>query len=141
MLAAAPGPADDGGMRQRLPFRPIVGGFLLAAAVVTTLTAWLLADRLNFEALLAFLAGINVSTFAAYAYDKCVARGQVGGLWRVPETVLHVLALAGGTPAAFAGQKLLRHKSVKQPFRAWFWSIVVLQIVVLSLWVWYLRAG
>jgi uncharacterized membrane protein YsdA (DUF1294 family) len=128
-------------MRQRLPFRPIVGGFLLAAAAVTALTAWLLADRLNFGALLAFLAGINVSTFAAYAYDKSVARGQGGGLWRVPETVLHVLALAGGTPAAFAGQKLLRHKSVKQPFRAWFWTIVVLQIVALSLWVWYLRAG
>jgi uncharacterized membrane protein YsdA (DUF1294 family) len=126
-------------MKRRLPFRPIVGGFLLAAAAVTALTAWLLADRLNFSALLAFLAGINLATFAAYAYDKSVARGEGGRLWRVPETVLHVLALAGGTPAAFAGQKLLRHKTVKRPFRVWFWSIVVLQIAALSFWIWHHR--
>jgi uncharacterized membrane protein YsdA (DUF1294 family) len=128
-------------MKRRLPFRPIVGGFLLAAAFVTALTAWLLADRLNWGALLAFLGGINLATFGAYLYDKSVARGEGGAtrgrLWRVPETVLHVLALAGGTPAAFAGQKLLRHKTVKRPFRAWFWSIVVLQIAVLSFWIWY----
>jgi uncharacterized membrane protein YsdA (DUF1294 family) len=126
-------------MRPRLPFRPIVGGFLLAAAVVTGLTAWLLAGRFDWALLLAFLAGINLATFAAYLYDKSVARGQGSRLWRVPETVLHVLALAGGTPAAFAGQKLLRHKTIKRPFRAWFWSIVVLQIAALSLWVWYRR--
>ena len=122
-------------MRPRLPFRPIVGGFLLAAAVVIALTAWLLAGQLNFDAFLAFLAAINLATFAAYLYDKSVAIGRTR-LYRVPETVLHVLALAGGTPAAFAGQKLLRHKSVKRPFRAWFWSIVLLQIAALSLWIW-----
>ena len=83
-------------MRPRLPFRPIVGGFLLAAAVVIALTAWLLAGQLNFDALLAFLAAINLATFAAYLYDK----------------------------------------SVKRPFRAWFWSIVLLQIAALSLWIW-----
>jgi uncharacterized membrane protein YsdA (DUF1294 family) len=128
-------------MRRRLPFRPIVGGFLLAAAVVTALIAWLLADRLHWGALVAFLAGINLATFAAYLYDKSVARGEGGRLWRVPETVLHLLALAGGTPAAFAGQKLLRHKTVKRPFRWWFWSIVVLQIGLLSLWIWYRGRG
>src|SRR5439155_5134595 len=122
-------------MRPRLPFRPIVGAFLLAAAVVIALPAWLLAGQLNFDAFLAFLAAISLATFAAYLYDKSVAIGRTR-LYRVPETVLHVLALAGGTPAAFAGQKLLRHKSVKRPFRAWFWSIVLLQIAALSLWIW-----
>ena len=127
-------------MHPRLPFRPIVGGFLLAAAVVTALTAWLLTSRLHWAGLLAFLAGVNLATFGAYLYDKSVARGE-GRFYRVPETVLHLLALAGGTPAAFAGQKLLRHKSSKQPFRAWFWSIVVLQIGALSLWIWYARGA
>jgi uncharacterized membrane protein YsdA (DUF1294 family) len=128
-------------MRQRLPFRPIVGGFLFIAALVTALIAWLLAVRLYWAALLAFLAAINLTTFVAYLYDKSVARGEGGRLWRIPETVLHVLALAGGTPAAFAGQKLLRHKTVKRPFRAGFWLIVVLQIAALSLWVWYRGRG
>ena len=125
-------------MRPRLPFRPIVGSFLLLAAVVTALTAWFLATRLEWAALLAFLAGINLATFGVYVYDKSVARNP-GRLWRVPETVLHVLAFAGGTPAAFAGQKLLRHKTMKQPFRTWFWAIVVVQIAALSAWVWYAR--
>ena len=127
-------------MRPRLPFRPIVGGFLLAAAVFTGLVAWFLAARLDWAVLLAFLAGINLATFGVYLYDKTVA-GSPGRLWRVPETVLHVLALAGGSPAAFAGQKLLRHKTMKQPFRRWFWATVILQIAALSLWAWYLHRG
>jgi uncharacterized membrane protein YsdA (DUF1294 family) len=122
----------------RFPFRPIVGGLLLLAAGVTALIAWLLAERLNSPPLLAFIAAINLVTFAAYFYDKSVARRErPGRLRRMPETVLHMLALAGGTPAAFAGQKLLRHKTLKQPFRAWFWTIVVFQIVGLSAWVYH----
>ena len=121
---------------RRLPFRPIVGGFLIAAAGVIALVSFLLVARFDWPALVAFLAGINLATFAAYVYDKAVSRRDTR-LYRVPETVLHLLALAGGTPAAFAGQKLLRHKTIKQPFRAWFWGIVVVQIAALSAWVWY----
>jgi uncharacterized membrane protein YsdA (DUF1294 family) len=124
-------------MRRRLPFRPIVGGFLLGAGIVIALAAAFLTLRFHWEPLPAFLAAINLATFAAYGYDKSAARGEGGRLWRVPETVLHALALAGGTPAAFAGQKLLRHKTMKRPFRSWFWAIVVLQIAALSAWLWY----
>ena len=127
--------------RPRLPFRPIVGGFVLAAAAVTAAAAWLLTDRLHWPVLLGYLAGINVTTFAAYLYDKSVARrdpaGAIGRLWRVPESALHLLAVAGGTVAAFAGQRLLRHKTHKQPFRAWFWTIAVVQFLALSAWVWH----
>ena len=123
-------------MSRRLPFRPIVGAFLLGAAAVTALITWLLVDRWEWGVLLAFLAAINLATFAAYLYDKSAACRE-GRYYRVPETVLHALALAGGSPAAFAGQKLLRHKSSKRPFRAWFWGIVVLQIAALSLWIWH----
>jgi uncharacterized membrane protein YsdA (DUF1294 family) len=63
--------------------------------------------------------------------------GRGTRLWRVPESVLHLMALAGGTPAAFAGQRALRHKTAKQSFRAWFWVIVVAQTAALSAWVWY----
>ena len=129
--------------RPRLPFRPIVGGFLLFAAALTTAVAWLLADRLHWPWLVAYLAGVNVATFSAYAYDKSVARTdavQRTRLWRVPESALHLMTLCGGTPAAFAGQRVLRHKTMKQPFRAWFWAIVALQLVLLSLWIWHTRS-
>jgi uncharacterized membrane protein YsdA (DUF1294 family) len=53
----------------------------------------------------------------------------------VPEFVLHTIAVAGGTPAAFCGQNLFRHKTVKGSFRRVFWLIVVLQLVVFSLWI------
>ena len=120
--------------RPYLPFRPIVAGFLLAGAALTAATAWLLASRLQTGALVAYFAGVNLTTFGAYLYDKSVAGGN---LWRVPETVLHLLALAGGTPAAFAGQYLLRHKTRKAGFRAWLWVIVAVQgLAVAGWWRW-----
>ena len=123
------------GRRLRVPFRPIVGGFLLAAAVLTATTAWLLVARLQFGAVIAYVVGINATTLGAYLYDKSVA-GGAGGFWRVPEAVLHVLALAGGSPAALAGQQALRHKTRKRAFQAWFWIIVAAQGVVLGFWLW-----
>lgn len=119
--------------RRRLPFRPIVAGFLFAGAALTAATAWLLASRLQTGALLAYLSGVNLVTFAAYLYDKTVAGRS---LWRVPEAVLHLLALAGGSPAAFAGQHVLRHKTRKTPFQVWFWLIVIAQAAAVGVWFW-----
>ena len=121
--------------RPRLPFPPIVAGFLLAGTVVTTLTAWFVSSRLHAGALLAYVVGVNLTTFGAYLYDKSVS-GAETGLWRVPEAVLHLLALAGGTPAAFAGQQALRHKTRKPGFRTWFWVIVAIQAAALAGWAW-----
>ena len=121
--------------RPRLPFPPIVGGFLIVGALLTAATAWLLSARLEVGALLAYLAGVNLTTLGAYLYDKSVA-GSTAALWRVPEAVLHLLALAGGTPAALAGQHVLRHKTRKAGFRAWFWVIVAVQAAAVCAWVW-----
>ena len=111
-----------------------MGGFLLIAAGLTAATAWLLASRLHAGALLAYALGINFATLAAYLYDKSVAGGE---LWRVPEAVLHLLALAGGSPAAVAGQRLLRHKTRKTAFQAWSWLILILHGAGLGTWLWY----
>lgn len=70
-----------------------------------------------------FLA-INVVTMAYYGYDKFQARR--GGR-RIPEVVLHALAILGGSLGAFAGQQLFRHKTVKGSFRIVFWFIVIVQ--------------
>ena len=51
--------------------------------------------------LVAWLVPVNVVTFLLYAYDKPAARA---GRLRVPERLLHVHALIGGSPAAIASQ-------------------------------------
>lgn len=127
-------PAARPWRRPRLPFPPIVGGFLLAGALLTTFTAWLLASQFRTGALLAYVAGVNLTTLGAYAYDKSVAGNTAH--WRVPEVVLHLLALAGGTPAAFVGQYVLRHKTRKAGFRNWFWVIAIVQSAAVAVWVW-----
>lgn len=71
---------------------------------------------------------LNLATFIVYAMDKRAAR--IGG-WRVSERQLHLLALLGGWPAAWAAQQWLRHKSSKASFRAVYWATVVLHCTVL----------
>jgi uncharacterized membrane protein YsdA (DUF1294 family)/cold shock CspA family protein len=80
------------------------------------------------------LLAINATTFLMYGYDKAVAGGR---FLRVPEAILHLLALAGGTPAAWLGQFFFRHKTRKGSFRVRFWVIVLLQITLVGSWIWY----
>ena len=56
----------------------------------------------------AWLAGWSVVTFAAYAIDKAQARR---GGWRIPEVVLHGLAIAGGALGGLIGFVGLHHKT------------------------------
>jgi uncharacterized membrane protein YsdA (DUF1294 family) len=50
----------------------------------------------------------SVPAFALYGIDKRQARM---GRWRVPEVVLHGLALVGGVVGAWAGRASFRHKT------------------------------
>jgi len=65
--------------------------------------------------------------FLIYGYDKHQAK-KIG--MRIPEMVLHLLALIGGTAGALLGQITLRHKIKKMKFIIVFWGVVVLQVVV-----------
>ena len=76
------------------------------------------------HALAAWLVAANVSAFVAFALDKSAARR---GAWRVPESALLKLALVGGSPAALVAQRVLRHKTRKEPFRTRLLAIVFLQ--------------
>ncbi len=82
--------------------------------------------RWNTGLLLAYLLGVNIATLFLYAYDKLIAGRSFP---RVPEIVLQGLAIAGGSPAALAAQKMLRHKTVKKSFQRVYWIIVILQVV------------
>lgn len=85
--------------------------------------------RQGLPPLYAYLVGINLVTLACYGFDKyqSIQKGI-----RIPEMVLHGLALAGGTPGAFLGQRVFRHKTTKPRFRMWFYGIVLLQLIGLG---------
>jgi uncharacterized membrane protein YsdA (DUF1294 family) len=108
-------------------------GFGLAIALTAALWVWLGADLL-----LAWLVGINVVTFATYGYDKRIA----GSEWmRVPERLLLVLALVGGTAGALVGMQVFHHKTLKGSFRIRFWGIVAVQVALIAAYVyWRLRS-
>lgn len=103
---------------RKLPF--IIAISLIA--VVSALFWWMEANLLY-----AYLLSVSVTTFLFYGYDK---RQSLKNGWRVPEVVLHILALSGGTPGAFVGQILFRHKTRKLRFKAVFVAIVLLQVLL-----------
>jgi len=75
----------------------------------------------------AALLCVNLFAFGAFAWDKAAARR---GAWRIRESTLLGLALAGGIFGALAGQRLLRHKTRKEPFRTQLYSIAGLQAAI-----------
>lgn len=80
----------------------------------------------------AWLVTINGVTFAVYGWDKHRAKVIEGR--RVPELVLHGLALIGGTIGAIGAMLAFRHKTRKPSFLIPFAAIVVLQIAALAWW-------
>lgn len=75
------------------------------------------------------LIAINFLAFAAFGIDK--ARAEQGA-WRISEGTLLRLAFLGGTPGAYAGRAVFRHKTRKQPFSGNLRAIAVLQIIALA---------
>jgi uncharacterized membrane protein YsdA (DUF1294 family) len=75
-----------------------------------------------------YLACINILTYLTFWTDK--ERAQMG-LYRIPESTLYVLSMAGGSPAAFYAREKLRHKIRKRPFGAILLIIAVFQAVAI----------
>jgi len=71
---------------------------------------------------------LSLSSFLLYGIDKAAAKQ---GRWRIPEVTLHLVALAGGWPGALAAQRVFRHKTRKQSFRAVFWCTVIANLAAL----------
>jgi len=68
------------------------------------------------------VAGLmSVMAFVAYGVDK---RRSIRREKRIPEQALHVLALLGGWPGAWVGQRVFRHKTRKTRFRIAFFCTV-----------------
>ena len=85
---------------------------LFVALFFVAVGVWALAGRAPLEVLYVY-AFSSMFTFILYAMDKSAARR---GAWRIRESTLHMLSLAGGWPGALLAQQTLRHKSSKIPF-------------------------
>lgn len=60
--------------------------------------------------------------------DKSAARN---GGWRIPEGVLLLLTLLGGTPAMLLARKLFHHKTTKRKFVVRLYIVIAVQIAAL----------
>ena len=81
------------------------------------------------------LIAVNFLAFAAFGIDK--ARAETGA-WRISEGTLLRLAVFGGTPGAYAGRAVFRHKTRKQPFCSNLHAIAIIQIIGLAALAYYL---
>jgi len=117
---------------RKLPSWP---GWLLLVAHGAGL-AWALNDGLLPPLAAMVLLGLCCAAWIACVLDKHAAQS---GQWRIPESTLHLLELAGGWPGAFIAQRLTRHKTSKRSYRVAFWCMVVLNVG--ATWAWLLRRG
>jgi uncharacterized membrane protein YsdA (DUF1294 family) len=110
--------------------------FAIFAAAALIIVAAVMALAIHAEATppIGYAFGISAATIALYGYDK---RAAVKSRLRVPEKVLHGLAILGGSPAALLSQKIFRHKTSKASFRIWFWGIVVVQLAAIATALWW----
>jgi uncharacterized membrane protein YsdA (DUF1294 family) len=74
--------------------------------------------------------GTSLLCILIYRVDKLAA---AQGRWRVSESALLLLGLAGGWPGAIIAQQLLRHKTKKRSFQEAFAGSVVVNILVFVL--------
>lgn len=96
-------------------------------------------DRRQFRALttiwaipiLSALLATNLFAFILFGMDKRRARM---GLRRFSERTLLLWALIGGTPGAFLGRHVFRHKKRKQPFSTLLWLIAMVQAMAIAAW-------
>lgn len=77
--------------------------------------------------IIAYLLLINVITFFVYGLDKLKAKKQA---WRIPEAVLLMLAVIGGSIGALIGMKVWHHKTLHNKFRFGVPIILILQIII-----------
>ena len=80
------------------------------------------------EAIVIYLAAINVITFIMFGADKARA---AKGRWRISEAALILAALLGGSIGALAGMRIFHHKTKHRKFTIGIPVILALQIILM----------
>ena len=80
------------------------------------------------DALIIYVAVVNVTAFLMYGIDKWNARK---GLWRIPEKTLLGIVAVGGSVGAYAAMQMFRHKTKKPKFYIGVPLIFAIQIGIL----------
>ena len=89
------------------------------------------------EAIVIYLAAINVITFIMFGADKARAAKD---RWRISESALILAALLGGSIGALAGMRIFHHKTRHRKFTVGIPVILVFQIVFMVLYYPYIPA-
>jgi len=101
---------------------------LVAAALGIGL--WLgLSHVINWKPYLVWLVAWGALTLLFYGWDKLQAKR---GGWRVPEIVLHGLALAGGVAGGWLGMFIFRHKTQQPEFKLVLITAAVVHAAILT---------
>jgi uncharacterized membrane protein YsdA (DUF1294 family) len=94
------------------------------------LVPWLVAPGTTGAFYLFLLCVMSPVCFVMYGLDKRRARRQQA---RISERTLQLVALAGGWPGAWLGQRVFHHKTEQFMFRMAFRLIVLLHVGLLCL--------
>jgi len=84
------------------------------------------------ELLLVYLFLINAIGLLLMLVDKQKARKN---LWRIPESTLMLIAIAGGSLGCIMGMRLFRHKTRHPKFYIGLPIILTLQIVLILIFI------
>ncbi|MFX4261776.1 DUF1294 domain-containing protein [Pelotomaculum propionicicum] len=74
-----------------------------------------------------YILAINITGFLIMWYDKAMARAR---RYRVPESRLLLLAVAGGSVGVYLGMHIFKHKTNKLLFSLGVPAIFVAQIII-----------
>jgi len=99
--------------------------FIISAILFSMAFGFLLWRCGQWNRWLLYFLAVNFAVGSLYFWDKVVVGRD--RFTRVPELVLHSLALLGGSPMALISQRLFRHKISKKSFVIIYWLIVLVQ--------------
>ncbi|PGS53429.1 DUF1294 domain-containing protein [Bacillus sp. AFS041924] len=74
-----------------------------------------------------YLVIINIVSFAIMGIDKSKAKRKA---WRIPERILFLVAIIGGSIGSILGMYYFRHKTKHPRFVFGYWIILFIQFVI-----------